>query len=71
MKIMSAYIAALFKLSVKFQNAAIITRKDIEYIMFKRHSYIAVIHNIVHTHIIKKGEIYLKPKTLIVWVGET
>ena len=25
----------------------------------------------VHTHIIKKGEIYQKPKTLIVWVGET
>ena len=24
-----------------------------------------------HTHIIKKGEIYQKPKTLIVWVGET
>ena len=23
-----------------------------------------------HTHIIKKGEIYQKPKTLIVWVGE-
>ena len=23
----------------------------------------------VHTHIIKKGEIYQKPKTLIVWVG--
>ena len=39
--------------------------------MFKRHSYIAVIHNIVHTHIIKKGEIYQKPKNLIVWVGET
>ena len=66
--------------------------------MFKRHSYIAVIHNIctrflsgaitkpkekayyiyamctlsiVHTHIIKKGEVYQKPKTLIVWIGET
>ena len=25
----------------------------------------------VHAHIIKKGEIYQKPKTLIVWVGET
>ena len=25
----------------------------------------------VHTHMIKKGEIYQKPKTLIVWVGET
>ena len=24
-----------------------------------------------HTHIIKKGEIYQKPKTLNVWVGET
>ena len=24
-----------------------------------------------HTHIIKKGEIYQKPKSLVVWVGET
>ena len=24
-----------------------------------------------HTYIFKKGEIYQKPKTLIVWVGET
>ena len=24
-----------------------------------------------YSHIIKKGEIYQKPKTLIVWVGET
>ena len=24
-----------------------------------------------NTHIIKKGEIYQKPKTLIVWVAET
>ena len=24
-----------------------------------------------HTHIIKKGEIYQKSKTLIVWAGET
>ena len=23
-----------------------------------------------HTHIIKKGEIYQKPKSLVVWVGE-
>ena len=25
----------------------------------------------VYTHIIRKGEIYQKPKTLIVWIGET
>ena len=24
-----------------------------------------------HTHIIKKGEIYQKPKSSVVWVGET
>ena len=26
---------------------------------------------VTHSHIFKKGEIYQKPKTLIVWVGET
>ena len=26
---------------------------------------------LVNTYIFKKGEIYQKPKTLIVWVGET
>ena len=24
-----------------------------------------------HTYIFKKGEVYQKPETLIVWVGET
>ena len=39
---------------------------------FASHLYLTRCMIIVrHTHIIKKGEIYQKPKTLIEWVGET
>ena len=39
---------------------------------FSTHSYLIRYMIIIrHTHIIKKGEIYQKPKSLIVWVGET
>ena len=39
---------------------------------FSSHLYLTRCMIIVRlTHIIKKGEIYQKPKTLIVWVGET
>ena len=41
-------------------------------LQFSSHLYLTRCMIIVrHTHIIKKGEIYQKPKTLIVWVGET
>ena len=41
-------------------------------LQFSSHLYLKRFMIIVrHTHIIKKGEIYQKPKTLIVWVGET
>ena len=25
---------------------------------------------VMHTHIIKKGEVYQKPKSFVVWVGD-
>ena len=36
------------------------------------HTHVYLIRcKIRHTLIIKKGEIYQKPKSLVVWVGET